>query len=151
MVVQAELCPTAATITEEHVRRAGAIAGLLACIAYSMLATWNGVLMQSARAGGMSAAALLDTALKTSLCQPSGAQRPGTAGDTLPASDEPTAPPGNCPVCKGLAACHVILLVAAELGTFVPTVTSISFGSNDDAGTYGFYVPPRSRGPPAIV
>jgi hypothetical protein len=151
MVVRAELCPTAATVTEEHVRRAGTIAGLLACIAYSMLATWNGVLMQSARARAMFAAASLDAALKSSLCQPVGAQRPGTAGDALPASDQPAAPPGDCPVCKGLATCHVFLPVAAELGTFAPTVISMCFGSNDDAGTHGLYIRPRSRGPPAIV
>ena len=131
-------------------RRAGAIAAVLACIVYTMLATWHGVLMQSASSPALSPQAALELALKTSICHGAvGGQ--ATIPDAVPEQAPSPAQAGDCPVCKGLAACHLALLAAAELGPLAPAAAVDVLDWDHWAGAGRSHVAPRNRGPPRPV
>lgn len=123
---------------------------MLACIVYTMLATWSGVLMQSATAKASTPEVLLQSSLKAAICR-SGAAGMVAMPDTAPDSEQPANPNSDCPVCKGLAACHLVLLAAAELGMLAPTDASVEFAWRDESEMRRVWITPRSRGPPRSV
>ncbi len=131
-------------------RRAGAIAAMLACVVYTMLATWHGALLQSAKAQASTPEALLEQSLKTAICH-NVVEGQVSIPDAAPAQEEPGNPSSGCPVCKGLAACPLILLVAAELGLLAPTDAAVDFVWSDESASQRALITPRSRGPPLPV
>ena len=131
-------------------RRAGAIAALLACIAYTMLTTWHGLLMQRANAAALTPEAALELALKAVICH-GGAGEQAALPDAAPTQSPSPDQSSDCPVCKGLAACHFALLIAAELGLLAPVDAAEDFGWLHETGSGRSNVVPRSRGPPLPV
>lgn len=131
-------------------RRAGAIAAILACVVYTMLATWHGVLMRPANAQASTPEATLGLALTTAICHGGVGQQTATP-DGAPGPSPSPGQSSDCPVCKGLAACHLAILVAAELGLLVPPDNDASFSWANLAGSDRSSILPRSRGPPLPV
>lgn len=129
-------------------RKCATIVAMLACVVYTTLTAWHGVLMQTARTQGTTQEALLQQALGTAICHGDGTEQasiPDTAPQPGPANQS-----NFCPVCKGLASCHLILLVTAELGPLTFLV-AVRYLPHEEAGTDRAGITPRSRGPPPPV
>ena len=144
------MCVNKETLVREIVlRRAGAIAALLACIVYTMLATWHGVLMQRTSAQASTPEAALELALKTSICHGGASEQ--AIPDAAPAQAPSPGQSGDCPVCKGVAAFQLALVAAAELGLIAPMEAAGEFNWTHQTGADRSSVTPRNRGPPLPV
>ena len=131
-------------------RRASAIAALIACLVYATVLPWHGAM----RAAWLSSAeASLAVAMQSSLClggMPADARiatAPGSASD--PANDELPPAGVDCPVCKSLAAMGMVVLAAAELGLLDRPVGQQVWHLPDWSASDLASIDPRSRGPPA--
>lgn len=128
-------------------RKAAAIVAILACVVYTTLATWHGVLNRSAQPQAVSAEAALELSLKMAFCH----------GNTVDLSSSPDASQGtptpadqsaNCPVCKGLAACQFLLVPVAELGAQLRLQRKVHYQPYESTATTRARITQRSRGPP---
>lgn len=128
-------------------RRASAMAALVASIVYAMLATWHGVFMPSGSAAGISPEAALELSLKSAICHAAAIDQ-ANAVDSEPApADRPVH--SGCPVCKGLAGCQLFALVAAQAGLLAPPASAgVLLAWTDEEATDRASITPRSRGPP---
>lgn len=138
-------------------RRIGARAAVLASIVYTVLATWHGVLMQPPQGrpsmAEASLAASFERALKAAICHAGRSEMaPSEAAPDL-APPEPGSPQqaGDCPVCKGLASCQLVLMLAAELGLLAPPAAAVVFHRVDVTAAGRIGITPRSRGPPTLA
>ncbi len=120
-------------------RRFASVLALLGCFVHAMLLPWH-------------AAARMPTQLEAQqlaqdllvICHGAGG-----AGElpVVPGSGDPT----ECPICKGIMGCQLMVLAAAQLGLLERPIARIALAPSDERARSGLSVQPRSRGPPAIV
>ncbi|RTL72028.1 MAG: hypothetical protein EKK41_06925 [Hyphomicrobiales bacterium] len=118
-------------------RRFASVLALLGCFVHALLLPWHAAARMPAQ---LEAQQLAQDLLV--ICHGAGGSGELPA---VPGSSDPT----ECPICKGIMGCQLMVLAAAELGLLERPVERIALVPSHEIGRSHFKLQPRSRGPPA--
>jgi hypothetical protein len=123
-------------------RRFAAELALLGTLFYSTMLPWH----ITKRHAAHSAVAQLTSEILGSVCHGAGTAPEGRVNPV-----QPTPPAEECPICQGLAAVELFIVVGSLRELPGPTQVGERLAIAHDRLERWLVVAPRSRGPPAVI
>lgn len=118
-------------------RRFASVLALLGCFVHALLLPWHAAARMPAQLDAQQLAQDLQV-----ICHGAGGAEELPAA---PGSSDPT----DCPICKGIMGCQLMVLAAAEFGLLERRIERIALVPAREDGPSHLTLQPRSRGPPA--